>query len=416
MKEPRICTAIAAAVAVIFAFALHALGLFSSIEGSLLHWLAPNAERAAPWILQFLWVGLIAYGVAWFTVRSERRDRAGLVVLGLLVELVAFSWICGWYRIGLQPLPGIFAAIAAYLSVFGVNALPEQRFRAPRLEELVPDDLPRNGSAPQEHAVAHVAAPEPLHTHGAREFEATVLVCDLANKYDLIDTLEPSGVAQACDRFTGRVREILLRAGAHIHSSDQEGVVAIFGFNDGAADHAIRALRSAFELTQALSVAADNGNGFTPGDAQVGLDSGTLITALRPGKNSHFLLGESLELARRFALSNRVYGSRILIGPRSFELTNNAYVSRPIDFLSGVTAQERHEVYEPLGTAADAPKDLVTRRDHFWNGVVLYREKRWGEAYAEFQKARSEESGEDAPLHMYLRRLEPLAVDMAETV
>ena len=114
-------------------------------------------------------------------------------------------------------------------------------------------------------------------------------------------------------------------------------------------------------------------------------------------------------------MANRFYGSRILIGPRTFELTNKAIVARPIDFLSGVNSQERQEIYEPLWLAAEAKPEHLERRDFFWNGVVLYREKRWVEAYTEFQKARGPDAENDAPLQLYLRRLEPLALQLGET-
>jgi hypothetical protein len=45
--------------------------------------------------------------------------------------------------------------------------------------------------------------------------------------------------------------------------------------------------------------------------------------------------------------------------------------------------------------------------------VVLYREKRWAEAYSQFQNARSPEGEEDRPLQLYLRRLEPLALQLS---
>jgi len=46
---------------------------------------------------------------------------------------------------------------------------------------------------------------------------------------------------------------------------------------------------------------------------------------------------------------------------------------------------------------------------------VLYREQRWAEAYGEFQKARGPNHEEDAPLNLYLRRLEPLALHLMES-
>jgi adenylate cyclase len=125
--------------------------------------------------------------------------------------------------------------------------------------------------------------------------------------------------------------------------------------------------------------------------------------------------GEPVELARRFCVANRFYGSRILIGPRTFELASKHIVARPIDFLSGVNSQERHEIYEPLSLATEAKPEHIARRDSFWNGVVLYREKRWAEAYSEFQKARGPDGEDDAPLQLYLRRLEVLALHLTES-
>jgi adenylate cyclase len=121
-----------------------------------------------------------------------------------------------------------------------------------------------------------------------------------------------------------------------------------------------------------------------------------------------------VELARRFCIANRFYGSRVLIGPRTFELASKAIVARPIDFLSGVDVRERHEIYEPLMLAAEATPEQIARRDSFWNGVVLYREKRWAEAYTQFQNARGPNGMDDAPLQLYVRRLEPLALHLVE--
>jgi adenylate cyclase len=139
-----------------------------------------------------------------------------------------------------------------------------------------------------------------------------------------------------------------------------------------------------------------------------------IAAPLQDGDRPHLLTsGEPVELARRFCVANRFYGSRILIGPRTFELASRYVVARPIDFLSGVNTRERHEIYEPLWLAAEAKPEQLARRDSFWNGVVLYREKRWAEAYMEFQKARDPEfKDEDAPLQLYLRRLEPLALHL----
>jgi hypothetical protein len=178
-------------------------------------------------------------------------------------------------------------------------------------------------------------------------------------------------------------------------------------------------VRATLDVVQAFRDSHSQNNGETSGncDVHIGLSSGSLIVApLRDGERPALLTsGEPIELARRFCVANRFYGSRILIGPQTFELTSRDIVARPIDFLSGVNSQERHEIYEPLWLAAEAKPEHLARRDFFWNGVVLYREKRWAEAYSEFQKARGPDADNDAPLQLYLRRLEPLAVHLMET-
>src|SRR5258708_10039514 len=97
-----------------------------------------------------------------------------------------------------------------------------------------------------------------------------------------------------------------------------------------------------------------------------------------------------------------------------FDGVREAVVARQIDFVRGLNSDDRLEVYEPLWRAAEAGPERVAQRDSFWSGVVLYREKRWAEAYTEFQNARGSETEDDPPLEFYLRRLEPLLLQLTE--
>jgi len=152
-------------------------------------------------------------------------------------------------------------------------------------------------------------------------------------------------------------------------------------------------------------------------DIHVGISSGIILAApLKDGSSATLLTsGEPIELARRFCAENDLYGSSILIDTRTFDLASNVIVARPIDFVNGINSQDRHEIYEPLWLTSEARPEHIARRDSFWSGVVLYREKRWAEAYTEFQKARGSEDEDDPPLQFYLRRLEPLALQLTET-
>jgi class 3 adenylate cyclase len=376
---------------------------------------------------QYLIVFAFAIGVAWLTFATSRRSRLSWIVAILLVEIVGVTWVCSLYHVFFQPLPALLAAAFGFLVPLGylwfVAYLEERRSRPPK---------PR--PVPESVSVASVAAPAPVVAEkprararrsdssgdsAARACEVTAVVCDLANKHDLAEDCEPAMFAEITERFIAHAVDAFRASGAYIESAGGEGVVAIFGFPEADKQHAEKATRKAMALTESFS-AANKSSKIEPlriAGVHAGVSSGTMIMApvKNNGQRSLLATGEPVELARRFCIANRFYGSRVLLGPRTFELASKILVARPIDFLSGVDVRERHEIYEPVALALNASRDVISRRDAFWNGVVLYREKRWAEAYSQFQNARGPEGEEDRPLQLYLRRLEPLALQLTNT-
>jgi adenylate cyclase len=410
MKRSLITALIIAVVLAVAGSISHASGWFHGIESPLRNWLeklnGPAHDLGKAW--QYSLIFLLGLGMAWITLTSARRHGIVILVLAVVVELSTLTWVCSLYHVFFAPLPAIVAVVLSYGAAMAYLAFAGRK-RAGIPLSLFNSKLSRN-------EIARLRSGEIEFDGSARAFETSVVVCDLANKYDLADNDDPGVVTKASEKFTAHAAELLRDAGAYLHAADGEGVVAVFGFPGALEDHAEKAVRAAFDLARAFAENSSGGNGqnVTAG-AHLGVSSGSMITAPTEEKQDIFVLGEPIELARRFCVANRFYGSKILIGPRTFELANNAIVARPIDFLSGVNAQERHEIYEPLAFTADAPSELVARRDSFWNGVVLYREQRWAEAYHEFQKARGPNNEEDAPLSLYLRRLEPLALHLMES-
>ena len=413
MKRPLVATLIIGFVAAGIISALHASGLLLRLEllaAELIpHHRTITRSVAGGW--QYVFIVILSLGVVGLTLTSSRRGRAGWLVLALLIELLGFCWICSLYRTFFQPLPSIFAVVLAFVVAERSIAIA-RRTRSHLARSFFA------GRLSNEQVRRVIAGEIPLDTK-ARSCQATVVVCDIANKYDLAEDSEPVAFAETTEKFIRRTTELFLEAGGYIEAADGEGVVAIFGFPDGNAEHADKAVRVTLGLVQAFrdSRRQSNGELFADCDVHLGVSSGTMIVApLKDGEHPGLLTsGEPIELARRFCVANRFYGSHILIGPRTFDLASKAIVARPIDFLSGVNTQERHEIYEPLWLATEAKPEHLARRDSFWNGVVLYREKRWAEAYTEFQKARGPDTEEDAPLQLYLRRLEPLALHLTET-
>ena len=411
MKRSLVTTLIIGVAVAGIVNVLHASGLIAHFELAVIG-LISNYARATRIVSEKWQPGIVlplSLGVAWLTLSSVPRRRVRLLVLFLLIELLGLSWVCSLYRIFFQPLPSIFVVVITWLVTEGWIVFLRQD-RSDLSRTLFTDRL-SNKELRRLLEGAISFDPQP------RGHEVSVVVCDVANKHDLAEGSGPAVFAETTEKFIRDVADRLLEAGGYIQAADGEGVIAIFGFPDGNIEHANKAVQVALDLDRHYRERRQN-NGEIPEncDTHVGVSSGTIIIApLKNGERPALLAtGEPIELARRFCAASRLYGSHILIGTRTFDLASNRIVARPIDFLMEMDSQERHEIYEPLWLASEAKPEHIARRDSFWNGIVLYREKRWAEAYTEFQKARGSDDEDDAPLQFYLRRLEPLALNLTE--
>jgi adenylate cyclase len=409
MKRPLLATLIIGIFVVVGVAAMHLIPQVLQFESRAAEYLSPYsaATHVVPKQWQYVFMSILSFGMAALTVTSLRRRRIALLALGLLIELAAVSWICSLYKVFFQPVPSMFAVAIAFIVADRYTAIA-QRGRAVTARAFFTDRLSK------EQMQRVIAGDIPFDSE-AKTYETTVVVCDVANKYDLAEDCEPPVFGKITEDFIRRATDAFMQAGAYIQTADAEGVVALFGFPETDAHHGDKGVRIALDVVEQFR-RSQLSNGEAKGDVHIGVSSGTMVVApLQDGQKPGLITsGEPVELARRFCVANRFYGSRVLIGPRTFELASRYIVARPIDFLSGVNSRERHEIYEPLWPAAEAKPEQLARRDCFWNGVVFYREKRWAEAYSEFQKARGPNEEEDAPLQLYLRRLEPLALNLAE--
>jgi class 3 adenylate cyclase len=192
-------------------------------------------------------------------------------------------------------------------------------------------------------------------------------------------------------------------------------VVAFFGFPVPNNEHAQKAVRVVLDLMKNFREGRERNEKIW--NIRAGISSGVIVAGGLKDSQRPVLLasGEPIDLARRFCALNNLYGSNALMDTPTFDQVSQAVVARPIDFVSGLNSHDRLEIYEPLRLTAEATPEHIARRDSFWSAVVLYREKRWAEAYNEFQKARGSEKEEDAPLQFYLRKLEPLVLQLTES-
>ena len=407
MKRTVITTLIIGGVVALIVSGLYANKAIPPHLSIISDYASANKVVAAKW--QYLLILLLALGVAWLTLNSLLRRRTYVLVAVLLIELVGLAWIASLYRIFFQPLPPMFAVVLALVAAEGWMFFL-RRDRTPGVQHFFVNRL-------SDDEFRRVIEKAILSDAQPKVYEVSVVACDIANKHGFASESGPEIFAETMGKFVRTMGDRILEAGGYLHAADGEGVMAIFGFPSANTEHAEKTVRVALDLIQSFrDQQQDNGETVGNCDIHVGICSGTVVAApLNDDKRPILLIsGEPIEFARKFCAANDLYGSKILIGTRTFDLAGSAIVARPIDFLKGANSEDRHEIYEPLWLAAEARPEHIARRDSFWSGVVLYREKRWAEAYSEFQKARGSDEEHDPPLQFYLRRLEPLALHLID--
>ncbi len=410
MKRSLVTTLIIGVAVAIVVGVLHATRAIAGFEAGVTGLVSDyaGATRVVGENWQYLFVLLTAVGVAWLSLRNLPRLRSYPLFGFLLIELLVLSWVCSLYRIFFQPVPCILAVALAVAAAEGWTAFLH-RDRSYLVWTLFANRL----SKKEFHRVSN----GPFDGE-AKAYEASVVVCDIANRHGFTDASDPAGFAETMAKFIRETADGLIETGAYLQAADGEGVVAIFGFPNAGGQHSEDAVRAVLDLTKKFrDRRQENKEIFGDWEMHAGISSGAIIAgALRDSVDPALLAsGEPIELARRFCALNHRYGSKILIDTPTFDSVSETVVARPIDFVSGTNSHDRLEIYEPLCLAAEAKPEHVARRDSFWSGVVLYREKRWAEAYSEFQKAREPEGEDDPALQFYLRRLEPLVLQLTES-
>jgi class 3 adenylate cyclase len=415
MKRSLITTLIIGVAVATVVGVLHATKAIAGFEAGIARLASDyaGATRVVGEKWQYILVLLTAAGVAWLSLKNTAatgRLRNYLLFGFLLVELLVLSWICSLYRVFFQPVPCIFAVALAVAGAEGWMAFL-RRDRSHLVRTIFANRL----SKKEFRRVSNGTIP---FDGQAKAYEASVVVCDIANRHGFTTDSNPASFAETMAKFIRETADDLIDKGAFLQAADGEGVVAIFGFPNAGNQHAEDAVRSVLDLTKKFRERRkENEESFRDWDIHSGVSSGAIVAgALKDSVHPALLAsGEPIELARRFCALNHRYGSKILIDTITFDRVSEAIVARPIDFVSGMNSHDRLEIYEPLWLATEARPEHVARRDSFWSGVVLYREERWAEAYAEFQKAHGPEGEDDPALQFYLRRLEPLVLQLTES-
>jgi class 3 adenylate cyclase len=252
------------------------------------------------------------------------RDREVVAELKPLVgehpfrERLRAQLMLALYRSGRQTdALGVYRETRNLLAEeLGLEPSAELRQLERRMLAHDPDLDPGRSDLPA--TTAPIAAP-PRQEHVRGRRPATVVFADVVDSTTLGELLDPESVHRILERYSEIAREILERHGGEIEKFIGDAVVAFFGLTEVHEDDALRAVRAAVELRDAVTALRDElvrSSGIELA-IRIGVNSGDIFVGGGPGRET-FAAGDSVNVAARLEQGAEAW--EILLGDRTFRL------------------------------------------------------------------------------------------------
>jgi class 3 adenylate cyclase/tetratricopeptide (TPR) repeat protein len=174
----------------------------------------------------------------------------------------------------------------------------------------------------------------------------TVLFCDLVGSTALGESTDPEALRARMQSYFGDLRAIVERHGGTVEKFVGDAVMAVFGIPTAHEDDALRAVRAASEMREAIGA-----HGL---EARIGINTGEVVVG---GEGETLVTGDAVNVAAR--LEQAAPTGETLIGAETRLLVRDAVRVEPAARLELKGKSEPVEAFRLLEVVADA--DAVAR-------------------------------------------------------
>ncbi len=397
LKAAAILGAISSALAML----LLATGLCKPIDAALIKSLNIPLDGRPLWGPPIVVTLVFAFGIAWTTLDITRNALRILIAAASAILLCTWALVVSIYGQFFSPVLPVFAVLCSGgLGLIWVRTRIGSRKQT--LESLFGQRLSRTGFGEILDSPFESSFP-------GRKVQATVLVVSVQNHGELMELLSPADYTAITNFYLKAASDYLVESGGYLDECNGECLRVVFGAPLADERHASRACRAAIDLANRIDELNKECDARWQRrlDVRMGLDSGEIVAGVFGGTRlgSYSVAGPAVDFARRLCAACSSYGARILIGPDAYGPAADFLEVRPIEILKVSARRRRVEIYEILAPKHGLSPERERSRDHFWTGVLHFREKQWDKAVHEFTKARI--TGiPDPALDFYLRRIE----------
>jgi class 3 adenylate cyclase/tetratricopeptide (TPR) repeat protein len=202
------------------------------------------------------------------------------------------------------------------------------------------------------------AAPLAAQEPGAHELRKTVTVifCDVAGSTALGERLDPETLRQVMARYFEAMKAVIELHGGTVEKFIGDAVMAVFGVPVRHEDDALRGVRAAAEMRQAVTdlneeLERDYG---TTLELRIGVNTGGVVT----GTTERLATGDAVNVASR--LEHAASPREVLLGEETFQLVRDAIEAQPVQPLDLKGKSEPMTAFRLVAVLPDAA--AVARR------------------------------------------------------
>ncbi len=166
----------------------------------------------------------------------------------------------------------------------------------------------------------------------AEEREVTVLFCDLHRFTRLSETLTPSAVANLLNEMLGELAEIVFSVDGTIDKFTGDGLIAVFGAPFDQDDHAVKSVRAALRMREAIQRIDAKSDLELPVVMRFGINTGTVVAGDIGGplRREYTVVGDTVNVASRLESVVAAPGD-IVIGEKTQALVHEVFALEALE-------------------------------------------------------------------------------------
>lgn len=250
---------------------------------------------------------------------------------------------------------------------------------------------------------------------GGQKKELTVLFSDIYGFTSIAERMPPEELMVHLSEYFDELTRIVSHHRGTIDKYIGDAILAFWGAPIHDDDHAVNACYAGLACQE--KVAELNRKWAQEGKhalvTRIGISTGeTVVGNVGSAERMNYtVVGDNVNVASRLEVSNKIYGTEIIVTGKTRDAAADKFWFRPIGLVTAKGKKDHVEIYELVGKkTGKQTKETEELCADFIRGFEAYLSRNWIEAFEIFMKL-SIKFPQDAPTSFYLERCSKFLVD-----